>query len=549
MWLIGAAGYFLMNLLRAFRGHVWLWKTRSPVPDSVRTEAANLLEAYGVRRLPRIWMIEGVGQPFVWGLVRGSIYVPPSFLSMEPPKHRQVVLAHELSHVLRFDAAVNMLQIVAQGLFWFHPFVWWANHKIRQEREKCCDEMVIARLHTTPKDYSTAIVETLVRARESARSGPSLAVAGPLRNVEGRIRTMLRPGRQFRAHPSVAASLVIATIALLIVPTSVVPTAGGSPEQPSPAAWTSGLDPGFTNKEASISGTWLLYMTPRGEEERGPDPIDVRNVGSHVSFAFWQQDYSISVSGLMRENALQLSGDSVYYGNPVSFSASGKVTGDVMAGTYSYGGSQSQTGTFRAVRGEGKKTKGWVRVVNADGEYFLDLYVWDLIQDTVRITSVAVSGPHTASVTLPVTNGTQTSISIGGTKPAAGEVYAFVIDYSNGTSEIVTASTRDTMVDAPMPLSPGRGDVVDTLTPQFSWSPPTNGCQGYYRLWVCDVNDNTVWSIYLPKEARSAVYSSDGKGFSLRPGNRYEWRLIAFDPPTVGGPDNNVWVTTRFSTR
>ena len=222
LWLTGAGGYLAMNLLRGLRGHHWVRRTRRPLPDEARADAANLLHAYGARCLPRIWLVEGVGQPFVWGLLRGSIYVPPSFLSTESPEHRRDVLAHELSHVLRCDAAVNVLQVIAQGLFWFHPFVWWANHKIREEREKCCDEMVIARLHTTPKDYSTAIVETLARTKESARPVPSLAVASPLKNIKERIKTMLRPGGRFYRRPSLVTAVLIILVALVAVPTAVV---------------------------------------------------------------------------------------------------------------------------------------------------------------------------------------------------------------------------------------------------------------------------------------------------------------------------------------
>ena len=72
--------------------------------------------------MPGIWMVEGVGQPFVWGLVRGNIYVPQGFFANESRGYRRDVLAHELSHVARCDAAVNTLQVMVQGLFWFHPF-------------------------------------------------------------------------------------------------------------------------------------------------------------------------------------------------------------------------------------------------------------------------------------------------------------------------------------------------------------------------------------------------------------------------------------------
>jgi len=424
--------------------------------------------------------------------------------------------------------------------------------------------MVLARLHTAPKDYSAAIVEAIARARESTRPIPSLAVAGPLKSVEERIRTMLRPGRRFQARPSMGMRVIVALIALGTVPTTFAlttrPSAEPAIQSPDAAAQPtvghdtdprreSGPTLTLTDQEKPISGTWLLYMTPQGQAEQEPEAIDVRYAGSHISFLIWQQDYSIRVSGSIQGGNLQLSGDSVYNGAPVSFSAQATVTDDAMIGTYSCTGSQGQAGTFRAVRGDGKKTKGWVRVVNADGEYSLDFYVWDLIEDSVFITSVTLSGPHIGFVTLPTSDGTQTSVSIGGTKPLAGEVYTFTVGYSDGTREVVTASVRDTMVDSPVPLSPGQGDVVDTLTPTFSWSPGPNGCQGYYRLWVSEVYGNTVWSIYLPKEATSVVYNSDGKGFPLQPGDAYEWRLIAFDQPILGGPDNNVWAIAQFSTR
>ncbi len=57
-----------------------------------------------------------------------------------------MVLAHELAHVCRYDAAVNLLQVLAQSLVWVHPLVWWANAQIRTEREQCCDEMAIAHM-------------------------------------------------------------------------------------------------------------------------------------------------------------------------------------------------------------------------------------------------------------------------------------------------------------------------------------------------------------------------------------------------------------------
>jgi len=56
-----------------------------------------------------------------------------------------------------------------------------------------------------------------------------------------------------------------------------------------------------------------------------------------------------------------------------------------------------------------------------------------------------------------------------------------------------------------------------------------------------------MWSVYPPKEATSVTYNFDGTGMPLVDGETYEWRLIAFDEPTSGGPDNNAIVLRSFT--
>ncbi|MHC4542855.1 MAG: M56 family metallopeptidase, partial [Planctomycetota bacterium] len=152
-WMVGACILLTFNLLRALRANLWLWRRRKALPAELRRNIEELFSTHGIRSFPDAWLVEGFNQPFVWGLVRGSIYLPMDFLNINRPEHQRSVLGHELSHVLRFDAAVNILQVIAQAIFWFHPLIWWTNSKIRQEREKCCDEMAIAQLNTLPRDY------------------------------------------------------------------------------------------------------------------------------------------------------------------------------------------------------------------------------------------------------------------------------------------------------------------------------------------------------------------------------------------------------------
>jgi len=231
-WIVGTAIFLVFNLLKAVRTNYWLWRKRKALSAELLSDIESLFSAHGVKRFPRTWLVDGISQPFVWGLLRGSIYLPADLLSVKDPKRCRNLLGHELSHVVRFDAAVNFLQVIAQAIFWFHPFVWWANKKIRAEREKSCDEMAIVRLSASPRDYSTAIVETLVAKYESTRPVPSLAVAGPVKNIEERIKTMMKPGKKFYKRPSLIAAISVLLIAFLIVPTALVLTARAETKVP-----------------------------------------------------------------------------------------------------------------------------------------------------------------------------------------------------------------------------------------------------------------------------------------------------------------------------
>jgi beta-lactamase regulating signal transducer with metallopeptidase domain len=233
-WIVGLSIFALVALIKAWRTLSWLRRQRRPLPAELKAAIERLFCERGA--LPKLWLIEGAGQPFVWGLFRGSIYLPADFVKTDNAEYRRGILGHELSHIMRFDAAVNCLQVIAQAIFWFHPFVWWANKKIRAEREKCCDEMAIARLGAKVKDYSIAIVNILLEEHESTRPVPSLAVAGPVKNVEERIKTMLRPGKKFYKRPSSIAATAVLMLALVTVPTAVVLTARGETKAPTEPA-------------------------------------------------------------------------------------------------------------------------------------------------------------------------------------------------------------------------------------------------------------------------------------------------------------------------
>jgi beta-lactamase regulating signal transducer with metallopeptidase domain/Leucine-rich repeat (LRR) protein len=227
VWAAGAFFFLLWVGGRTVRYTAWLRKRRRPLPPALQESIRESSVGFRFRKWPRIWLLEDINQPFVWGLLRGDAYLPADFVGLNGSDQQRSVLAHELSHIARFDAGVNLLQVMAQAVYWFHPFVWWSNRKIRQEREKCCDEMAIVHLNTPPEHYTGAIVDVLAAERRSPHRIPSLAIVGSVKDIEERIKTMLKPGKTFRRRPSLVAATVALLIGLVTIPTALVLTARG----------------------------------------------------------------------------------------------------------------------------------------------------------------------------------------------------------------------------------------------------------------------------------------------------------------------------------
>src|SRR5438270_6462366 len=66
------------------------------------------------------------------------------------------ILAHELCHVRRRDNLLACIHMIVETIFWFHPLVWWIGARLIEERERACDEAVIA-AGGEPRDYARAI--------------------------------------------------------------------------------------------------------------------------------------------------------------------------------------------------------------------------------------------------------------------------------------------------------------------------------------------------------------------------------------------------------
>ena len=147
-WLaLGWAAGVLVFGARLARGLWWLRKLQSTAHEPVQREwlvSLNRLRVrFGISRPVRLVKSALVEVPTVVGWLRPVILLPASSILGLTPAQLEAILAHELAHVRRFDYIVNAAQCLLETLMFYHPVVWWISGQVREEREHCCDDLVV----------------------------------------------------------------------------------------------------------------------------------------------------------------------------------------------------------------------------------------------------------------------------------------------------------------------------------------------------------------------------------------------------------------------
>ena len=185
VWLLGVA----LFSLRSAGGFLLLERERrrqsTVVKDWLLEICYTLQDELGIRRAVQYCESTFLQAPAVIGWFRPIVFLPATALTGLSEEQLRVVIAHELAHIRRFDAFVNVFQICVETLLFYHPAVWWLNRRIRAEREHCCDETAVA-LCGNAVEYARAL--TLM---EEWRSAPAFAMAANRGPLSERVRHLL----------------------------------------------------------------------------------------------------------------------------------------------------------------------------------------------------------------------------------------------------------------------------------------------------------------------------------------------------------------------
>ncbi|WP_338551341.1 M56 family metallopeptidase [Paenibacillus sp. KS-LC4] len=103
-------------------------------------------EQLGIKPNIPVYEISGFKSPWIYGVLKPSIYLPEDMVVILDSRQLRHVLLHELAHYKRKDLWFNFLWTLAIWLHWFNPFVWLARRKMTSDREIACDAIVLEAL-------------------------------------------------------------------------------------------------------------------------------------------------------------------------------------------------------------------------------------------------------------------------------------------------------------------------------------------------------------------------------------------------------------------
>jgi beta-lactamase regulating signal transducer with metallopeptidase domain len=215
LWFAGA----LVLLTRLLIGTILarrVIRTALPVADRIRP----------MRGL-RVFESARVSVPLTARVFRPVVLLPENWREWDSERLR-AVLAHERSHVERYDGLVRVAAQLHRAVLWFSPVAWWLERHLADLAECASDDSALA--ETMDRSAYAAIVLDFFRAgtRRLSIEGLAMAQGGP---AERRIDRILAGG-PLRAH--LRRTTLVAVLALTGGSVVLVAALQNRPAAPAP---------------------------------------------------------------------------------------------------------------------------------------------------------------------------------------------------------------------------------------------------------------------------------------------------------------------------
>lgn len=159
------------------------------VPKNVKDTFLSIKEKLGINRPIRIALSTVSNVPMVIGHIKPIILIPVATVNHLSIQELEAILAHELTHILQYDYIKNLVVMIGEAVFFYHPVIWMLTSEIKEDREHICDDTV---MHLFPDRVQYA--KTLVKLEglyEGNSNKLSLALFSKKFKLMNRIKRIL----------------------------------------------------------------------------------------------------------------------------------------------------------------------------------------------------------------------------------------------------------------------------------------------------------------------------------------------------------------------
>ena len=145
------------------------FKTSHPIAQWLKNEFQNIQST----RKIQLGFSHHSNGPVTFGWMEPIIIMPFAILNQLSTQEIKFILMHEMAHIIRHDFLVHFVIEIVQLILCFNPFSYYFSSVIQLEREKACDEWVVANTKS-PLPYTKALYQL---ATFNYRNGNKLSLA------------------------------------------------------------------------------------------------------------------------------------------------------------------------------------------------------------------------------------------------------------------------------------------------------------------------------------------------------------------------------------
>ena len=211
VWMIGLV-IFMSRMIYGFYFIKQLRFSASSLGDKKWQHFVDrLLVNMGSAKSVEIAQSALVKMPMMIGFIKPIILFPVGVINAMEAEEVEAIIAHELSHVMRNDYFINIIQSFVEVIFYYHPAVWWISSIVRTERENACDDMAIAMTRSNVT-YAKALLHI---GQQNAKVNPfAMTFGGKKKKLLLRVQRILN---QSQYKPRVMEKIITSTLLFVLI--------------------------------------------------------------------------------------------------------------------------------------------------------------------------------------------------------------------------------------------------------------------------------------------------------------------------------------------